>query len=101
MERICLHPLLVDIPSRRIHVNEVEVKLTTMESELLAMLSRNAGTVVQREHLYTRVLGTEYNGIDRGLDVHVSRIRRKLQLAGFDPARIKSVRAVGYLMACR
>ena len=84
MERICLI-LLVDIPSRRIHVNEVEVKLTTMEFELLAMLSRNAGTVVQREHLYTRVLGTEYNGIDRGLDVHVSRIRRKPNLLALTP----------------
>ena len=45
------------------------------------------------------VIGTEYDGIDRGLDVHVSRIRRKLGGAGFDTSRLTSVRSVGYLLA--
>jgi two-component system response regulator RstA len=43
----------------------------------------------------------EYDGIDRGLDVHVSRIRRKLQRSGFDPGQLKSVRGLGYLLAYR
>jgi two-component system OmpR family response regulator/two-component system response regulator RstA len=46
-------------------------------------------------------MDTRYDGIDRGMDVHVSRIRRKLQRLGFDPRRLKSVRGVGYLLAAR
>ena len=46
-------------------------------------------------------MGIEYDGIDRGMDVHVSRIRRKLQRSGFDSSRLKSVRGVGYLLASR
>ena len=70
-----------------------------MEFDILAMLAKEAGTVVKRDDLYASVIGTEYDGIDRGLDVHVSRIRRKLTGAGFDASRLKSVRSVGYLLA--
>ena len=93
--------LQVDVASRSVRVDGKEVSLTTMEFDILAMLAKNVGSVVSRSDLYTRVLGTEYNGIDRGLDVHVSRIRRKVRQAGFDTSRLKSVRAVGYLLANR
>ena len=91
--------LQVNVPSRSVHVNGEQVPLTTMEFDILAMLAKEAGTVVKRDDLYSHVIGTEYDGVDRGLDVHVSRIRRKLQRASFDTTRLKSVRAVGYLLA--
>ena len=72
-----------------------------MEFDVLSMLANEAGHVVSREDLYTHVIGVEYDGIDRGLDVHVSRIRQKLQRSGFDPSQLKSVRSVGYLLAHR
>ena len=72
-----------------------------MEFDVLAKLAENAGSVVKRDDLYTDVMGVEYDGFDRGLDVHISRIRRKLQAAGFDPRPLKSVRGVGYLLAYR
>lgn len=72
-----------------------------MEFDMLLMLAMQAGSVVERDHLYAEVLGTEYDGIDRGVDVHISRIRRKLQKAGFDPSRLKSIRGSGYLLAIR
>ena len=100
-EVLDIGPLQVDLASRSAHIDGKEVALTTTEFDILAMLVKNAGSVVKRSELYTRVLGTEYNGIDRGLDVHVSRIRRKVQRAGFDTSRLKSVRAVGYLLAKR
>ena len=93
--------LHIDVAAREVSVEEAKVPLTTMEFDVLLMLSKEAGTVVKREDLYTQVLGTEYDGIDRGMDVHVSRIRRKLQNAGFDTSRLKSVRGVGYLLAAR
>jgi two-component system OmpR family response regulator/two-component system response regulator RstA len=72
-----------------------------MEFDILVTLAREAGTVIKREDLYTDVLGIEYDGLDRGMDVHISRIRRKLQQSGFDQSRLKSVRGVGYLLAYR
>jgi two-component system response regulator RstA len=93
--------LEVDIASRGANVEGQSVALTTMEFDVLAMLANNAGSVVKRDDLYTTAMGIEYDGFDRGLDVHVSRIRRKLERAGFDPSRLKSVRGVGYLLAVR
>jgi DNA-binding response OmpR family regulator len=93
--------LQVDTASRDIKVEGHSVPLTTMEFDVLAMLATHAGSVVKRDDLYTTVMGIEYDGFDRGLDVHVSRIRRKLERAGFDPSRLKSVRGVGYLLAVR
>lgn len=92
-------PMTVDVASRDVSIEGRPVALTTMEFDVLCMLARDAGTVVKRDDLYTEVLGTEYDGIDRGMDVHVSRIRRKLQSCGFDTRRLKSVRGVGYLLA--
>ena len=93
--------LQVDIASRDVSVEGELVPLTTMEFDVLLRLALEAGSVVKRDDLYTNVMGVEYDGIDRGMDVHVSRIRRKLQRAGFDSSRLKSVRGVGYLLASR
>ncbi|MBK6689861.1 MAG: response regulator transcription factor [Deltaproteobacteria bacterium] len=94
-------PLRVDVTSRDVTVAGESVPLTSMEFDILLMLAREAGSVVKREDLYNIILETEYDGIDRGMDVHVSRIRRKLQSSGFDSSRLKSVRGVGYLLAYR
>ena len=94
-------PLQFDIVSRDVSVEGQPVPLTTMEFDILFMLAKDAGSVVKREDLYTNIMGMEYDGIDRGMDVHVSRIRRKLQSSGFDPRRLKSVRGEGYLLAYR
>jgi DNA-binding response OmpR family regulator len=93
--------LQVDIDSRKVSVNGQPVPLTSMEFDVLSMLANDAGNVVKRDDLYADVIGIEYDGIDRGLDVHVSRIRRKLQRSGFDPSQLKSVRGLGYLLAYR
>jgi DNA-binding response OmpR family regulator len=93
--------LRVDVSARDVAVEGQPVELTSMEFDVLLRLARDAGGVVKREDIYPQVLGVDYDGIDRGMDVHVSRIRRKLQRAGFDPSRLKSVRGVGYLLALR
>ncbi|MCH9682503.1 MAG: response regulator transcription factor [Deltaproteobacteria bacterium] len=93
--------LHVDAKSRDVSVNSQPVSLTTMEFDVLLMLAREAGTVVTRDELYLKIAGAEYDGVDRGMDVHVSRLRRKLQRSGFDPSRLKSVRGMGYLLASR
>lgn len=94
-------PLQIDIASRDVRVEGQPVPLTTMEFDVLLRLAIDTGSVIKRDDLYRNVMGIDYDGIDRGMDVHVSRIRRKLQRAGFDPSRLKSVRGVGYLLATR
>ena len=101
LRMITIGALEIDIASRDVRVDGRSVSLTTMEFDVLAKLAENAGSVVKRDDLYTDVMGVEYDGFDRGLDVHISRIRRKLQAAGFDPRPLKSVRGVGYLLAYR
>lgn len=93
-----LGSLRIDISSRAAHIDGCPVPLTTMEFDVLVMLARAAGTVVKRDDLYQAILETEYDGLDRGMDVHVSRIRKKLAGLGFDPNRLESVRGVGYLL---
>ncbi len=93
--------LQLDTASRNVRVQGNPVALTSMEFDILCMLAHHAGTVVERDNLYTDILRTQYDGIDRGMDVHVSRIRRKLQGAGFDPSRLKSIRGMGYLLTSR
>jgi DNA-binding response OmpR family regulator len=93
--------LEVDVSSRDARVGGDLVPLTTMEFDVLRMLAENAGEALDRDRLYREVMEMEYDGLDRGMDVHVSRIRRKLEEAGFDTGKLKSVRGVGYLLAPR
>ncbi len=107
--------LATSAPANRLKIGQLELDsvtqetsfdgqiapLTSMEFDILWLLSCEVDTVVKREDLYQRVLRTEYDGIDRGMDVHVSRIRRKLRSCGFEPTRLKSVRGIGYLMTSR
>lgn len=87
-------------PSRReAFLRERPLDLTTVEFDLLLCLVRRAGRVVSRNELHLDLYGTEYDGLDRSIDVYVSRLRGKL---GDDPASprfLKTVRGVGYLFA--
>jgi len=94
-------PLEVDTATREVVYDGAPVDLTSMEFDVLALLTREAGQVVTRDDLYERVIGIPYDGLDRGMDVHVSRIRRKLQALGCEPRRLKAVRGAGYLLALR
>ncbi len=74
------------------------VELTATEFKLLETLMRSAGVVVTREHLSQLILGREFAPFDRSLDVHVSKLRKKL---GFDDVTdpIKTLRGAGYIFA--
>ncbi len=51
--------------------------------------------------MYLKVRGSAYDGLDRGMDVHVSRLRHKLEACGLKPSALKSVRGMGYLLVKR
>jgi len=83
----------VDLNARRASVEEREIELTRVEFDLLSSFARRPGAAIARSWLVEHVLDPEREGGERTLDVHVSRLRKKLGTAG---ARIETVWGVGY-----
>jgi len=87
----------VKISARSATKNGEDLNLTSIEFELLAMLLKNAGTVVKKEDLSEQVLERRLSPYDRSLDMHVSNLRKKLDAHGNSEERIKTVRSAGYI----
>jgi DNA-binding response OmpR family regulator len=87
--------LLVDLKARRVLVQNVPVELTKVEFDLLAALARRPGAAIPRNRLVEAVLDPDRDGTERTLDVHISRIRKKL---GPCAGCITTVWGVGYRM---
>jgi two-component system response regulator RegX3 len=72
------------------------VKLPLKEFELLELLMRNAGRVLTRGQLIDRVWGSDYVGDTKTLDVHVKRLRSKIEINPAEPQILVTVRGLGY-----
>jgi DNA-binding response OmpR family regulator len=92
-------PLLIDAGRRTLEVDGVAVDLTTAEFDLLWHLAENVGKVLSREDIYQHIHGFRYDGLDRSIDLRISRLRKKIGDDPSCPLRIKSIRGVGYLLA--
>ncbi len=86
--------LLASTTERRVTLDNEEIKLTTAEFNVLIVLMRRAGEVVNKEMLSQQALGRALTAYDRSIDVHVSNLRKKLHASHKD--LIKNVRGVGY-----
>src|SRR5258707_13876434 len=75
------------------------VELTSVEFNLLEVLLREAVRVVTREQLVSAVLSRKFSPFDRSIDMHVSKVRKKLGDMNGDEEHIKTVRGVGYILA--
>lgn len=85
--------------SRTVKLGTQQIELTTLEFNLLEVLLRRAGTIVPREDLATLAMGRPLAPFDRSVDVHVSKLRRKLSGRADSESRIKSIRGIGYMYA--
>lgn len=83
--------------SREVRLNDQGLNFTTNEYELLWLLANHAGQVLSRDIIFQRLRGIEYDGLDRSIDVRVSRLRRKLGDDPVQPYRIKTIRGKGYI----
>jgi DNA-binding response OmpR family regulator len=90
--------LEIDFGAREVTVDGERRLLTHFEFELLSCMARAAGRVLSREHILDALKGMEYESFDRSIDVHVSRLRAKLEPNPKEPRYIKTVRGVGYLL---
>ena len=96
---ISVGKLTVDAARREACMSGKSLDLTTVQFDLLWYLIKKAGNVVSRDELFQVVRNTDYNGIDRSIDVYISRIRQRLGDDPKNPYFLKTVRGVGYLFA--
>jgi two-component system response regulator RegX3 len=86
----------VDTERHEVMVRGAEVQLPLKEFELLTLLAENAGRVLTRDTLIDRVWGHDYVGDTKTLDVHVKRLRSKIETDPAHPERIVTIRGLGY-----
>ena len=89
-------PVRMDVERHVVSVDGQVIALPLKEFELLEMLLRNAGRVLTRGQLIDRIWGADYVGDTKTLDVHVKRVRAKIEPEPSDPRYIVTVRGVGY-----
>ena len=89
--------LVINKASRTAILDAKDVDLTTNEFSLLWLLAENVGKTLDRETLFKEVRGIPYDGIDRSVDITISRLRKKLGDNSAKPWRIKTVWGQGYL----
>lgn len=86
----------LDPEEHRVLIDGVDVQMPLKEFELLHLLLANAGRVLSRDVLIDRVWGSDYVGDTKTLDVHVKRLRGKLEVDSASPERIVTIRGLGY-----
>lgn len=88
--------LVIDNDKREVRLRGDEIALTPIEFDILTLLSENPGIVLSRETLIDRVLGPDFEGVDRTIDVHIKNIRKKIELDTKNPSYIITVFKLGY-----
>ncbi len=91
--------LKIDATSRTAIFMGDRLDLSSNEFEALWLLAKNAGEIVSRDHLMQSLLKLEYDGVNRAIDLMISRLRKKLNDDPSKPSRIKTIRGKGYLFA--
>lgn len=95
---ISIGSLSIDEKSRTVLLGGEIVSLSTHEFDVLHLLAKKVGEALSRDELITRFRGIEYDGMDRSVDICISRLRRKLGDNASVPRRIKTLRGVGYML---
>ncbi len=95
-ETLAAGPVRMDVDRHVVTVDGTPVQLPLKEFELLEMLLRNAGRVLTRMQLIERVWGADYVGDTKTLDVHVKRLRSKIERDPSAPVHLVTVRGLGY-----
>jgi two-component system response regulator RegX3 len=89
-------PVRMDVDRHVVTVSGDSVRLPLKEFELLELLLRNAGRVLTRGQLIDRIWGADYVGDTKTLDVHVKRLRAKIEPDPGQPTYLQTVRGLGY-----
>ncbi len=88
--------LKIYLEEHMIKVNNIEVTLTPNEFELLYQMACSPGRVFTRDQLIEAVMGIDFDGFDRTVDVHIKNLRKKIEDDTKNPKYIKTVTGIGY-----
>ena len=91
--------LSIDPVNRQVILSGENIALSTADFDLLWELATHAGQIMDRDALLKNLRGVTYDGLDRSVDVAISRLRKKLLDSATEPYRIKTIRNKGYLFA--
>ena len=86
----------LELHKNRIFKNGVEIKLTVIEVNILKLLYINAGATLSRDEISEQIRGTKYQALDRSIDIHINRLRKKMEDEPSKPVFIQTVRSKGY-----
>lgn len=93
---LAVGPIRMDLDKHQVTVNSIAVSFPLKEFELLEYLMRNSGRVLTRSQLIDRVWGNDYYGDTKTLDVHIKRLRAKIEADPANPTLIHTIRGLGY-----
>ena len=89
-------PLEIDLPKRRVTVDDHEIELTVSEFDLLLVLARQPGRIYTRAQLLDAVRGVSFEAYERSVDAHIKNLRRKIESDPRRPEYVLTVYGVGY-----
>ena len=92
-----IQELQIDVSTRTVIHKNNNLRLTTQEFELLYLLASNAGNIMSRDMILSQLSGSEYDGLNRSVDIRIARLRKLLNDNPAQPQYIKTVRSKGYL----
>ena len=96
--QITVKDLLINHDNRTVSRNGKNITLGEAEFELLWLLACGAGTIIKRDDLFHLLRGKEYDGLDRSIDMRVSKLRKKLSKDNPDSDYIRTIRQLGYVL---
>mgnify|MGYP003309544823 CR=1 FL=1 len=88
--------MTLDTDSKRLHIGNQEINLTSKEFDVLELLVKNPDKVYSREKLLKLIWGEDYPGDVRTVDVHIRRLREKVEKRPSDPQYVHTKWGVGY-----
>jgi two-component system OmpR family response regulator/two-component system response regulator RstA len=96
-ESIVFDIFSINKSTRTVLLDQQEIQLSAIDFDLLWLMASNAGDIITRDQIQKELRGIEHDGLDRSIDMRVSRLRKRLEDDIESPRRIKTVRGKGYL----
>ncbi len=97
IKQLVVSDLLISYSDRKVWRGECVIAISDSEFELLWTLASNAGRVIKREDLFQLVRGKDYDGLDRSIDMRISKLRKKLSAGNEQYGYIRTLRQQGYI----
>lgn len=100
LSKLSYNGLALDRARRKLEINGHGIHLGDLEFRVLELFFTNPGKVISRDMIFKHIRGIEYDGVNRQVDLLISRLRSKVELDPKNPELIKTVRNQGYVLAC-